>query len=62
MRLAVRLFGKVNVDFIALLAIQVLYAIASLALISVGLTICRHDAGHQSRTWSSLRNAPAFCG
>jgi branched-subunit amino acid ABC-type transport system permease component len=29
----------VNVDFIALLAIQVLYAIASLALISVGLAI-----------------------
>jgi branched-chain amino acid transport system permease protein len=32
-------FGKVNVDLIALLAIQVLYAIASLALISVGLAI-----------------------
>jgi branched-subunit amino acid ABC-type transport system permease component len=29
----------VNVDFVALLAIQVLYAIASLALISVGLAI-----------------------
>ena len=29
----------VNVDFIALLAIQVLYAIASLALISVGLAM-----------------------
>src|SRR5258706_13887279 len=32
-------FGKVNVDLIALLAIQVLYAIASLALISIGLAI-----------------------
>src|SRR6202012_2466670 len=32
-------FGKVNVDLVALLAIQVLYAIASLALISVGLAI-----------------------
>ena len=31
--------GKVNVDLVALLAIQVLYAIASLALISVGLAI-----------------------
>ena len=31
--------GKANVDLIALLAIQVLYAIASLALISVGLAI-----------------------
>jgi branched-subunit amino acid ABC-type transport system permease component len=31
--------GTVNVDLIALLAIQVLYAIASLALISVGLAI-----------------------
>src|ERR1700692_318666 len=31
--------GKVNVDLAALLAIQVLYAIASLALISVGLAI-----------------------
>src|SRR6266404_7957749 len=31
--------GMVNVDLIALLAIQVLYAIASLALISVGLAI-----------------------
>jgi branched-subunit amino acid ABC-type transport system permease component len=29
----------VNVDLVALLAIQVLYAIASLALISVGLAI-----------------------
>jgi len=33
------LFGKVNVDLVALLAIQVLYAVASLALISVGLAI-----------------------
>jgi branched-subunit amino acid ABC-type transport system permease component len=31
--------GKVNVDLVALLAIQVLYAVASLALISVGLAI-----------------------
>jgi branched-subunit amino acid ABC-type transport system permease component len=31
--------GKVNVDLVALLAIQVLYAIAGLALISVGLAI-----------------------
>jgi branched-subunit amino acid ABC-type transport system permease component len=31
--------GKVNVDLVALLAIQVLYAIASLALISIGLAI-----------------------
>src|SRR4051812_19675011 len=31
--------GKVNVDLVALLGIQVLYAIASLALISVGLAI-----------------------
>ncbi len=31
--------GKVNVDLVVLLAIQVLYAIASLALISVGLAI-----------------------
>ena len=31
--------GMVNVDLVALLAIQVLYAIASLALISVGLAI-----------------------
>jgi branched-subunit amino acid ABC-type transport system permease component len=38
--LAVGFFlGKANVDLIALLAIQVLYAIASLALISVGLAI-----------------------
>jgi branched-chain amino acid transport system permease protein len=31
--------GKVNVDLVALLAIQVLYAIASLALNSIGLAI-----------------------
>ena len=37
--MAIGFSGKVNVDLIALLAIQVLYAIASLALISVGLTV-----------------------